>query len=478
MIHLLASQCFRRQLRGISLILTCLGFISISIQAQNIQIEGEFTNCQEDSLMLFALDGTDLKGLVSIPLQTQGGTHTFTLNFDTLPSGMYLLGKQAPKNPKAFLVDNSTQLKLTGNCEDLQQAKIWLSPLNSNFAKAQTYGATLQKEGNQLIGQLRKAYASNQDTTQIVKSLAELDKRKINFLDSLRNQSPLLASIMAPSTYLSYVNNGESYTDEIDYFGKTYFQHTQLSDPVYNRLPVLRETFQSFTSTLSGSGVDFQSLSTYLDDWLNQIPRPSPAHSSALLGTINGLSQGQPDGFATYGSRYLELYGKRNPNLTKQLKSAIASIQAQLIGNPAPEIALPNPQGDTLRLSSLKGKYVLIDFWASWCGPCRRENPNVVRVYNEYKDKGFEILGVSLDRSKAPWEKAIQQDGLTWLHVSDLNYFNGEAAQTYGVHAIPHTVLVDPDGNIAAKNLRGKALENKLAQIFAEGNSPVIELNK
>lgn len=135
-------------------------------------------------------------------------------------------------------------------------------------------------------------------------------------------------------------------------------------------------------------------------------------------------------------------------------------------GQMAPEISLPTPDGEVLSLSDLRGKYVLIDFWAAWCRPCRAENPNVVRVYNQYKDKGFEILGVSLDRTREEWLQAIEADGLTWKHVSDIAYFNSEAAQTYGVKSIPYTVLVDPEGKVIAQRLRGGSLQAKLAEIF------------
>lgn len=136
------------------------------------------------------------------------------------------------------------------------------------------------------------------------------------------------------------------------------------------------------------------------------------------------------------------------------------------VGAIAPEIELPDIQGNLFRLSSLKGKYVLIDFWAAWCGPCRRENPNVVKLYQKYKGGDFEILGVSLDRKKEDWVKAIQDDGLTWKHVSDLLYFNSKAARDYQIEAIPATYLIDKDGKIIGKNLRGKSLEDKLAELF------------
>ncbi len=136
------------------------------------------------------------------------------------------------------------------------------------------------------------------------------------------------------------------------------------------------------------------------------------------------------------------------------------------IGSEAPEIRQQTPDGGTLALSDLRGKVVLIDFWASWCRPCRIENPNVKRVYERYAKKGFEILGVSLDRDHASWVKAIKDDGLPWKHVSDLGYWNNAAAQEYGAQSIPYTVLVDRDGKILDKGLRGEQLEARLAQLM------------
>lgn len=154
------------------------------------------------------------------------------------------------------------------------------------------------------------------------------------------------------------------------------------------------------------------------------------------------------------------------PTLAQGFIGQIKRMAGIAIGDVAPDFTLDDPEGKPIQLSSLRGKFVLIDFWASWCGPCRQENPNVVRMYDKFKDKGFSIYGVSLDKEANAWKAAIKKDNLTWLHGSDLKYWNSVVAQTYGVSAIPATYLLDKEGKVIAKNLRGAALEAKLAELL------------
>lgn len=154
-----------------------------------------------------------------------------------------------------------------------------------------------------------------------------------------------------------------------------------------------------------------------------------------------------------------------NDQFVKRLAERLKGVVAP--GMVAPDIEMKDPDGNVRRLSDLRGKVVLLDFWASWCGPCRHENPNVVRLYNKYHDKGFEIYSVSLDKSREAWVKAIKDDHLSWPnHVSDLQGWTSTGGKTYGIMSVPSTVLIDKDGTVIARNLRGEELERKLNEIF------------
>lgn len=198
-----------------------------------------------------------------------------------------------------------------------------------------------------------------------------------------------------------------------------------------------------------------------LIDFMKQHP------NSNVCGYIIYSAQFDWPQIAEYDAMYAALGEKvKKGKFGKLAAEKITSIKGNTIGYPAIDFTQPDINGKNVSLSSFKGKYVLVDFWASWCGPCRRENPNVVAAYNKYKDKGFDILGVSFDDNKDKWLAAIDKDHLTWTHVSDLKGWQNGAGKLYGVQSIPFNLLLDKEGKILAKGLRGPELEAKLAELM------------
>lgn len=191
--------------------------------------------------------------------------------------------------------------------------------------------------------------------------------------------------------------------------------------------------------------------------------KPS-SYVSAFLLSVSAQVLADP---VTMEQRYNSLsQDVRNSEIGKNLAQSIAYFKVGAVGTDELDFTQNDVDGKPVKLSSFKGKYVLLDFWASWCKPCRAENPNVVKVYNQFKDKNFTIVGVSLDQSKDAWVKAIENDKLTWNHVSDLQQWQNAVAQMYHIQSIPGNFLIDPNGKIIARDLRGESLKQKLCEVL------------
>jgi thiol-disulfide isomerase/thioredoxin len=273
----------------------------------------------------------------------------------------------------------------------------------------------------------------------------------------------------------SYKDIGNTYKVEGSPDTKIFLDFNELGKDMQVRTDSLQRAFQAAMGVIKMDSTKVDSLNKVFEPvYMSMVEQHQGkvaeivSKNTSSLASLAGIQQLDPD-------KYLDIYQKvyadlsaRFPNsqYLGKLKQDIDSFSKLASGSVAPDFTFDTPEGKKMSLSSLKGKVLLVDFWASWCAPCRKENPNVVRMYKKYHDKGFDVLGVSLDESKDKWVAAIKKDGLMWHHVSDLQGWRSEACRLYGIESIPFAILLDKEGKIIGKNLRGATLEKKLTELF------------
>lgn len=368
------------------------------------------------------------------------------------------------------ILGEEKEVTLWANVNYMEKARTVNSPANKALENVikQVDQFRLESEA------LRNDYFNSQNAAQrkpVEERAAKLAASKTRFLDSLKTANPLLwrtATLYVTPDFVTEKPEKASPNSEMEFYGNNYFRFADLKDKAYEETPDVFNGFVNFVKQLAQNGASGDNLKAYIEAQLAKLPAGTRTYRMALGGVVSGLKDLNSNIYPVYVGKYLDLYRNASLGEIGRLELEMKKAGTNLAGFEAPDLAGMTPDSSTFSLKQLRGKVVMIDFWASWCGPCRKENPNVVANYNKYKDKGFDILGVSLDREITAWRKAIQQDGLPWHHISDLKGWQSAHAALYSVSSIPQTLLIDREGKIIARNLRGEQLGQKLREIFGE----------
>lgn len=410
-----------------------------------------------DSVSLYELGGMGNR------LISRGGRRmpdsAFVLTVPASKARFYGVGVNELEVAKVILGEEP-QLKLYAQAQYMQLGRTVGSPINTANEKLQKQISQLQTESAGLRAKMKEPGASKQ--------IAALTARKSALIDSLKTTNPLLWRMTTLLLFPDYSTDVKGYANPAEFYGKEFFRYANLSDPGYEGFPTVYDAFQQYGQLLTNLRANQQEVKQWADAQLAKISPASKNHRLAMGGLIQGLKSSSSPLYPEYAAKYIAKYKDSSNGEIAQMDYELKRSGTSTPGFEAPDLVGMTPDSQSYSLSKMRGKLVLIDFWASWCGPCRRENPNVVANYNKYKDKGFDILGVSLDKEPNAWKKAIKDDGLPWHHISDLKGWQSSHAALYSVTSIPQTVLVDKDGKILARNIRGEQLGQKLKEILGE----------